>query len=63
MKDGQTTTVEITNQRMASIMIHKVDANNWQGYLRRQFVIYDSGKNPIMEVETDQDGLLGSTTS
>ena len=31
VKDGETTTVEITNQRMCSIMIHKVDANTGKG--------------------------------
>ena len=56
VKDGETTTVEITNQRMASIMIHKVDANTGKGIYGVKFVIYDAGKNPIMEVETDQDG-------
>ena len=56
VKDGETTTVEITNQRMCSIMIHKVDANTDKGLYGVKFVIYDSGKNPIMEVETDQDG-------
>ena len=56
VKDGETTTVEITNQRMCSIMIHKVDANTGKGLYGVKFVIYDSGKNPIMEVETDQDG-------
>ena len=56
VKDGETTTVEITNQRMASIMIHKVDANTGRGIYGVKFVIYDSGKNPIMEVTTDQDG-------
>ena len=56
VKDGETTTVEITNQRMCSIMIHKTDANTGKGLYGVKFVIYDSGKNPIMEVETDQDG-------
>ena len=56
VKDGETTTVEITNQRMASILIHKVDANTGRGIYGVKFVIYDSGKNPIMEVTTDQDG-------
>ena len=56
VKDGETITVEITNQRMCSIMIHKVDANTGKGIYGVKFVIYDSGKNPIMEVETDQDG-------
>jgi len=56
VKDGETTTVEITNQRMSSIMIHKIDANTGDGIYGVKFVIYDSGKNPIMEVTTDQDG-------
>ena len=56
VKDGETTTVEITNQRMSSIMIHKVDANTGKGIYGVKFVIYDAGKNPLMEVETDQDG-------
>ena len=56
VKDGETTTVEITNQRMSSIMIHKIDADTGKGIYGVKFVIYDSGKNPLMEVETDQDG-------
>lgn len=56
VKDGETTTVEITNQRMASILIHKVDADTGNGIYGVKFVIYNSGKNPIMEVTTDQDG-------
>ena len=45
VKDGETTTVEITNQRMASIMIHKVDAHTGRGIYGVKFVLYDSGKN------------------
>lgn len=56
VKDGETTTVEITNQRMASIMIHKVDAATGDGIYGVKFVLYDSGKNPIGEYTTDQDG-------
>lgn len=58
VKDGQTTTVEITNQRMASIMIHKVDATTGEGIYGVKFVLYDSGKNPIGEYTTDQDGYI-----
>ena len=58
VKDGQTTTVEITNQRMASIMIHKVDALTGDGIYGVKFVLYDSGKNPIGEYTTDQDGYI-----
>lgn len=52
------TTVEITNQRMASIMIHKIDAATGTGIYGVKFVLYDSGKNPIGEYTTDQDGYI-----
>ena len=58
VKDGETTTVEITNQCMASIMIHKIDAATGAGIYGVKFVLYDSGKNPIGEYTTDQDGYI-----
>ena len=58
VKDGETTTVEISNQRMASIMIHKIDAATGAGIYGVKFVLYDSGKNPIGEYTTDQDGYI-----
>ena len=56
VKDGQTATLEITNRKACSILIHKIDANTGDGIYGVTFVIYDSGRNPIMEVTTDQDG-------
>ena len=56
VKDGQTATLEITNHKACSILIHKIDANTGDGIYGVTFVIYDSGRNPIMEVTTDQDG-------
>ena len=50
--------MEITNQRMASIMIHKVDAATGEGIYGVRFVLYDAGKNPIGEYTTDQDGYI-----
>ena len=58
VKDSETTTVEITNQRMASIMIHKIDAATGAGIYGVKFVLYDSGKNPIGEYTTDQGGYI-----
>ncbi len=58
VKDGQTATLEITNERMSSIMIHKIDAVSKQGIYGVKFVLYDSGKNPIGEYTTDQDGYI-----
>ena len=56
VKDGQIATLEITNRKACSILIHKIDANTGDGIYGVTFVIYDSGRNPIMEVTTDQDG-------
>ena len=58
VKDGETTTLEITNKRMCSIMIHKVDARTGEGIYGVKFVLYDAGKNPIGEYSTDQDGYI-----
>ena len=51
VKDGETTTVEITNQRMASIMIHKVDADYRRGYLWCQVRPVRCRQEPNMAVE------------
>ena len=56
VKDGQTATLEIANRKACSILILKIDANTGDGIYGVTFVIYDSGRNPIMEVTTDQDG-------
>lgn len=58
VKDGETTTLEITNKRMCSIMIHKVDTRTGEGIYGVKFVLYDAGKNPIGEYTTDQDGYI-----
>ncbi len=58
VKDGQTTQLMLTNKRMASIMIHKIDANTKKGIYGVKFVLYDEGKNPLGEYTTDQDGYI-----
>ena len=58
VKDGQTTQLMLTNVRMASIMIHKIDAVTSQGIYGVKFVLYDEGKTPLGEYTTDQDGYI-----
>ena len=58
VKDGQMTQLMLTNKRMASIMIHKIDANTKNGIYGVKFVLYDEGKNPLGEYTTDQDGYI-----
>ncbi len=48
----------LTNVRMASIMIHKIDAATKKGIYGVKFVLYDEGKNPLGEYTTDQDGYV-----
>ena len=56
VRNGQTATLEITNRKAGSILIHKIDASTGDGIYGVTFVVYDSGRNPIMEITTDQDG-------
>ena len=58
VKDGETATLEITNQRMSSIMIHKIDSETREGIYGVKFILYDAGKNPVGEYTTDQDGYI-----
>ena len=58
VKDGQTAQLMLTNVRMASIMIHKIDAATKKGIYGVKFVLYDEGKNPLGEYTTDQDGYV-----
>ena len=58
VKDGQTTQLMLTNVRMASIMIHKIDAATKKGIYGVKFVLYDEDKNPLGEYTTDQDGYI-----
>lgn len=58
VKDGETSTLIITNKETASIMIHKVDATTGKGIYGVTFILYDSGKNPIGEYTSDQDGYV-----
>ena len=53
VKDGQTTQLMLTNKRMASIMIHKIDSQTKKGIYGVKFVLYDEGKNPLGEYTTD----------
>ena len=58
VKDGQTTTLEITNHKSSRILLHKVDKATGKGIYGAVFLLYDSNHNPIGEYVTDQDGYL-----
>ena len=56
VKDGEIATLEVTNVKTASLMIHKTDSVTGKGIFGVTFVVYDSGKKPIVQLVTDQDG-------
>jgi len=56
VKDGQTTQLALTNQRYSGIVIHKTDSNTGAGIYGVTFMVYDSGKNPVEQLITDQNG-------
>ena len=58
VKNGKTTTVTITNKPFSGILLHKVDAATGKGIYGVTFLLYDSGKNPIGQYSTDNEGYI-----
>lgn len=58
VKDGETATLELTNKKAASILIHKVDSLTGEGIYGVKFLLYDSNRNPIGQYESDQEGYV-----
>ena len=56
VQDGKTTTKTITNKPFSGIVIHKTDSVTGKGIYGVSFLIYDSAKKPVEQVETDQNG-------
>ena len=56
VKDGETTTLTITNKRFAGILLHKIDSVTGKGIYGVTFLLYDGSHNPIDQFTTDQDG-------
>ena len=56
VKEGEVTTLRVKNEKATRILIHKTDSVTEKGIPNVKFLLMDSGKNPIMTLETDQDG-------
>ena len=57
VKDGQVTTLRLTNAARSGILIHKVDQNG-EGIYGVTFLFYDEDRNPIGEFTSDDDGWV-----
>ena len=58
VKDGETTTLELTNTASGSMLIHKIDSVTKEGIQGVKFMVYDSSMTPIGEYESDDQGYV-----
>ena len=56
VRDGETTTLTVTNKRFSGILLHKIDSVTGKGIYGVTFLLYDGSHNPIDQFTTDQDG-------
>lgn len=57
VKDGEVTTLRLTNAAKSGILIHKVDTSG-EGIYGVKFLLYDEDRNPIGEFTSDDDGYV-----
>jgi len=57
VKDGEVTTLRLTNAARSGILIHKVDTSS-EGIYGVKFLLYDEHRNPIGEFTSDDDGWV-----
>lgn len=61
VKDGKTSKLTVKNSAGSGILIHKIDSSTGDGIYGVTFLLYDSGKNPIDQFTSDQDGWVRIT--
>jgi hypothetical protein len=60
--DGQTAQLSLTNVQYSSIVIHKTDSKTGEGIYGVKFIVFDSARNPIEQIVTDQNGYAWTET-
>ncbi len=58
VKNGQTTTLEVTNRLTGSALIHKVDSVTGKGIYGVTFLVSDGKGHPVGQYTSDQDGYV-----
>ena len=58
VKDGETTTLTVTNKALSGIQIHKIDSATKQGIYGVTFLLYDSTNTPIGQYTSDDQGYV-----
>ena len=60
--DGEIAELKLTNKRFSRIIIHKTDSNTGAGIYGVTFLVYDSSRNPLEQLITDQNGYAWTET-
>ncbi|WP_300756218.1 SpaA isopeptide-forming pilin-related protein, partial [uncultured Oscillibacter sp.] len=66
IKDGETTTLTVTNKAFSGILIHKIDSVTKKGIYGVSFLLYDSTNSPVGQYTSDNQGYVyieGITTA
>ena len=58
IKDGETTTLTVTNKALSGIQIHKIDSATKEGIYGVTFLLYDSTNTPIGQYTSDDQGYV-----
>ena len=58
IKDGETTTLTVTNKAFSGILIHKIDSITRKGIYGVTFLLYDGNNTPVDQFTSDQDGYV-----
>ena len=58
IKDGETTTLTVTNKAFSGILIHKVDSITKKGIYGVSFLLYDSANTPVGQYTSDNQGFV-----
>ncbi len=58
IKDGETTTLTVTNKAFSGILIHKVDSITKKGIYGVSFLLYDSTNTPVGQYTSDNQGYV-----
>ena len=58
IKDGETTTLTVTNRALSGIQIHKIDSVTKRGIYGVTFLLYDSTNTPIGQYTSDDQGYV-----
>ena len=58
VKDGETTTLTVTNKAFSGILIHKVDSVTKKGIYGVSFLLYDSTNTPVGQYTSDNQGYV-----